>query len=919
METHGRGHRGRAPHELTPMNLASVIRRRLRALFRRSIVEREMNEELELHLELEKQARMRAGATSDEAHLAAIHAFGGLDHVKEAYRDARGTRPMENLIQDLRYGVRILRRNPVLAIAAILCFALGIGVNSAIFSIVNGVLIRPLPYRDADRIVLINEGLPKMGPGMGRISAPEFVDYRQLDGRVFQATAIYEGRSFIVRAPDGSLERVPGAVVTGNFLRVLGREPALGRIPETWLQNASDPTASLATLEVIVSHFFWRTRLGGDSTIIGKTMPFGTSSVATVAGVLPPDVQFPIGGIGVTPAEIFVAYELTAAVMSRRADNYGTWAFGRLADGVSLERASTEVSNVATSLPRRYPDFYRESTSIVIGGVSSLREAIVGPVRQPLLVLLGAVCLVLLIACLNVSSLLVARSVTRQREIAVRRAIGATRSRLAQQFLAESLVLVIIGGLVGLLVGHYGAALLRQLEPNGSLNGYDIGLDWRVVAATGLATALTGLVFSVLPGIAGRDDLQTSLREAESRRKGLSRSGLVVAEIAIALLLTVGAGLMVRSFLRLRAVDPGYNAAGLLTFRVTFPQSRYASHAAAIAGQQVLAQRLAAIPGVMAVSSASDFPAAEPSWITFTLDPALGPPPEKTPIGSNNLVKPDYFETMGIALRVGRTFNTSDIAGREPVAIIGETLAKDRFGGTNAIGRRLKWGGPDSPQPWRTIVGIVSDVKQSGLTQEEPTPAIYMPAAQMDSGPVVSMVRGQSYFLRTAGDPHAAFSAIRRTVKEFDGLMPITGLSSMDDLLSATIADRKFNMFLLAVFAAVALSLAAVGIYGLIAYSVAQRTRELGIRIAIGAVPRDILLLVVRQGAKLALAGIVVGSLGAIALTRSMRSMLFQVDPLDPLTFAAVGIALAAVAIGATWVPALRAARVSPVTAMRND
>ena len=901
------------------MNLASVIRRRLRALFRRSTVEREMHNELAYHFELEKRERIRAGASPAEAHRAAIHAFGGLDHVTEAYRDARGTRPMETFIQDLRYGVRILRRNPALAIAAILCFALGIGVNSAIFSIVNGVLIRPLPYRDADRIVVINEGLPKMNPGMGRMSAAEFVDYRQLDGRVFQSTAIYEPRGYLVRAADGSLERVQAAVVTGNFLRVLGREPALGRIPLTWTQNAADPTATLGELEVIVSHAFWRTRLGGDSTIIGKTMPLGTSSVATVAAVLPPDVQFPMGGIGVTPADIFVAYELSAAVMARRADNYGTWAFGRLADGVSIEEASAAVFNVATNLPRRYPEFYRESTSIVIGGVSPFRDAIVGPVRQPLLVLLGAVCLVLLIACLNVSSLLVARSVARQREIAVRKAIGASRSRLAQQFLTESLVLVVIGGLVGLLVGRYGAALLRQLDPNGSLNGYDIGLDWRVVVVTAAVTALTGIVFAVLPSVSGRDDLQTSLRESVTRSKTRSNTGLVVAEIAIALMLTVGAGLMVRSFMLLRDVDPGYSPERLLTFRVSFPQSRYPSHAAAITGQQVLAQRLAAIPGVVAVSSASDMPAAEPSWIVFTPDPALGPLPEKTPIGSNNLVKAGYFETMGIALRVGRTFNTSDIAGREPVAVIGETLAKERFGGMNAVGRRLKWGGPDSPQPWRTIVGIVADVKQSGLTQEEPTPAIYMPAAQMDSGLVVSIVRGQSYLVRTAGDPRASFTAIRRVVKEFDGLMPITALSSMDDLLSATIADRKFNMFLLSVFAAVALSLAAVGIYGLIAYSVAQRTRELGIRIAIGAVPRDVLLLVLRQGARLALAGIVIGSLGAVALTRWMRSMLFQVDPLDPLTFAAVGLALAAVAIGATWAPALRAARVSPVTAMRND
>lgn len=819
---------------------------------------------------------------------------------------------------DVTFALRQLRRSPVLAIAAILCFALGIGVNSAIFSIVNGILIRPLPYRDADRIVVINEGLPKMGPGMGRISAAELVDYRELDGRVFQATAIYEPRSFTVRAPDGSLERVQGALVSGNFLRVLGREPALGGIPPTWLENASNPTASPAAAEVIVSHSFWRTWLGADSSVIGKTMPLG-SGVATVAGVMPPNVQFPIGGVGVTPAEVFVLYEVSASVMNRRGDNYGTWAFGRLADGVSVERASAAVSNVATNLPSRYPDFYRGPTSTVVGGASTLREAIVGPVRRPLLVLLGAVCLVLLIACLNVSSLLVARSVARQREIAVRRAIGASRSRLAQQFLTESLVLVVLGGVAGLLLGHYGAVLLTRLEPTGSLNGYDIGLDWRVVAATAAVAGLTGIVFSMLPGLAGRDDLQTSLREGDSRRKGLSRSGLVVAEIAIALVLTVGAGLMVRSFLHLRDVDPGFSADRLLTFRVSFPESRYATQAAAMTAQQLLAQRLAAIPGVSAVSSATDIPVVGGWQIGFTPDPAVGPLPDKVPIGWNNLVKPDYFETMGIALRSGRTFNASDAPGNELVAIIGETLARQRFGGVNAVGRRIKQGPLDSPNPWRTIVGVVADVKLTGLAEEELAASIYMPAAQFDTGLVAPMVRGQSYVVRTDGDPRGTLSAVRRAVKDFDGLMPITGLTPMDELLSTTIADRKFNMFLLGAFAAVALSLAAVGIYGLIAYSVAQRTRELGIRIALGAVPRDVLLLVIRQGATLALVGIVLGSLGAVASTRWMGSMLFRVDPLDPLTFAFVAVALAAVAVGATWAPALRAARVSPVTAMRNE
>jgi putative ABC transport system permease protein len=885
----------------------------------------DLDDEIAFHINARIAELVDSGMTPDQAEKAALARLGDLSRFRaqalrvdrQLEREKTMRDRFESIIADATFGVRQLRRSPALAIAAILCFALGIGVNSAIFSIVNGVLIRPLPYRDADRIVVINEGAPKMGPGMGRIAAAELMDYRELDGKVFQSTAVYESRTFTIRSADGTLDRVPGAVVTGNFLRVLGRDPLLGRVPATWAENVTNPSATPGSLEIIVSYSFWRTRLGGDSTIVGKTMPFGVSSVATVAGVMPPSVQFPIGGVGATPADIFVLYTLSPAVMARRGDNYGTWAFGRLANGITTEQASAAVANVASNLPHKYPESYRGPTEQMVGNVSSFREALVGPVRGPLLIMLGAVSLVLLIACLNVSSLLVARSVARQREIAVRRAIGASRSRLAQQFLTESLVLVGIGGLVGLVVGRYGASLLTRFDPNGSLNGYNIGLDWRVVAVTAAVTGLTGMIFSILPGIAGRDDLQTALREATTRGKGLSRSGLVVAEIAIALLLTVGAGLMLRSFMRLRSVDPGFKPDNLLSFRVAFPQSRYPTHAEAMTGQHLLAQRLGAIPGVKAVSSASQVLTTDPWWIVFTPDPAAGPLPEKPPIGSNNLVQPGYIETMGMPLRAGRTFNEFDVPGREPVAMIGETLAKQRYGG-NAIGRRIKQGPPDRPGEWRTIVGVVGDIKESGLAGEAP-PSIYMPVAQIDTGPSVGIARSQAYVVRTAGDPRLVISAVRNAVKDFDRLMPMSELGALDDKLSASIADRKFNMFLLSVFAAVALSLAAVGIYGLIAYSVAQRTRELGIRVALGALPADVRMLVVRQGALIAFTGILIGSAGAIGATRLMRSMLFNVDPLDPITFGTVGFGLAAVAVGASWIPALRASRVSPVIAMRGD
>jgi predicted permease len=894
--------------------------------FVRSNAAADLDDEIAFHLAARIDELVAGGMTPELAEAAALQRLGDLARFRsqalrvdrQLEREQTMRDHFDTIIADVTFALRQLRRSPALAIAAVLCFALGIGVNSAVFSVVNGVLLRPLPYRDADRVVGINEGLPKMGPGMGRIAAAELLDYRELDGRVFQATAIFEQRSFTIRGADGSLERAPGALVSGNFLRVLGREPALGRIPATWLANAHDPTAAPPTDEIIVSYSFWRTRLGGDSSIIGRTMQFGPSGVATVAAVMPPAVPFPIGGLGVTPADIFALYTLTPGVLNRRGDNYGTWAFGRLADGVSIEQANAAVANVATSLPRRYPTFYGQGTAQVVGGVAPLREQIVGEVRRPLLVLLGAVCLVLLIACLNVSSLLVARALARQREIAVRRAIGASRSRLAQQFLTESLVLVGIGGFAGLMVGRYGAALLSRFDPSKSLNGYDVGVDWRVVALTAAVTGLTGIVFSVLPGIAGRDDLQTALRDA-AQGKALSRSGLVVAEIAIALLLTVGAGLMVRSFLQLRAVNPGFSADHLLTFRVTFPESRYKTGAATISGERLLAQRLGGIPGVKAVSAGSDIPAASGSLIGFTPDPAVGPLPDKVPISTASLVQANYFETLGIPVRAGRTFTEADGVGSEPVAIIDESLARKHFAGGSAIGRRIKWGSVESPQPWRTVIGVVGEVKQQGLTDDGALPSIYFPAAQFDSGPVMSMVRGQTYMVKTSGDPRAVTAAVRRLVKDFDGMMPVTGVRSMDEALSSTIADRRFNTFLLGAFAAVALGLAAVGIYGLIAYSVAQRTRELGIRIALGALPADVLLLVLRQGGKLAAAGIVIGSAGAVAATRWMRSMLFHVDPLDPLTFGAVAVALVGVAIAASWAPARRAARVSPVTAMRNE
>ena len=574
-------------------------------------------------------------------------------------------------------------------------------------------------------------------------------------------------------------------------------------------------------------------------------------------------------------------------------------------------------------MPERYPESWgkaRNRGGNLLIHVKSLGAAAVGESRRPLLVLLGAVGFVLLIACINVASLFVARASARKREIAIRTALGASRGRLTQQFLAESLLLLTAGSALGLVAAHWGTRALVALAPGDFYSSFDTSVDTRVLALTGGLTILTALVFSILPGLRGSPpaaerSLRTEGRSSTAdRTRQHGRRVLIVSEVAFALVLTVGAGLMIRSFARARAVNPGFDALNLVTFRVNLPAAAYTDPDRIKLTHQQIVQRLREIPGVMSASATSDLPMQGDWMIVFTPE---GPPPSQLPVAMNALVLPGFFQAMRIPLRAGRVFNENDTKGTPGVVVINETMARKYYGNANPIGRRFKWGSPDSPVPLREIIGVVADVKHRTL-DEEPMPSVYHAVLQQDTGQLV-MYRGLSYVVRSRIAPASVAGSIRTAVRGVDPNLIVVNFLRMDGIVGSTIASRKFNAALLGLFAALALALAATGVYGVLQYSVIQRKREMGIRIAIGATSSDIIRLIVGQAVGLAAIGVTIGLAGALALTRVIRALLFNTDPLDALTFSASAAVLLLIAVLSSYLPARRALRVDPTIAMRTD
>ena len=822
-----------------------------------------------------------------------------------------------SIIGDIRFGARQLGRNLPLTIAALLCFALGVGANTSIFSVVNAVLFRPLPFPDSDQLVIVSEGISNLAADIKRISPPDLLDFKETEGRAFESLALIQSRLPTI-VVNGDAQVIKGASMTPSAFKVLRVHPAIGR------GFLDADTATGAPLVVIISDALWRRSYGTDRSMVGKQITFAGGVTAEVIGIMPPGFAFPLPGLGMAVADIFLPFQFSPAVMNQRADNFNSLAFGRLRDGVSMERGEAALADIIRQMPQRYPDSWgkawKRGGNLLIH-VKSLRATAVGESRRPLLVLLGAVGFVLLIACINVASLFVARASARKREIAIRTALGATRARLTQQFLAESLLLLTLGSALGLVAAHWATRALVALAPGDFYSSFDTSVDARVLAVTGGLTILTALVFSILPGLRGSPSgtersLRTEGRSSTAdRTRQHGRRVLIVSEVAFALVLTVGAGLMIRSFARARAVNPGFDPQNLVTFRLSLPAAAYTDPDRIKLTHQQLVQRLREIPGVMSASATSDLPMQGDWMIVFTPE---GAPPSQLPVAMNSLVLPGFFQAMRIPLRAGRVFNENDSKGTPGVVVINETMARKYYGNSNPVGRQFKWGSPDSPIPLKEIVGVVADVKHRAL-DEEPMPAVYHAVLQQDTGRNMPMYRGLSYVVRSRLSPASVAGSIRTAVRGVDPNLVVINFLPLDGIVGGTIASRKFNAALLGLFAALALALAATGVYGVLQYSVIQRRREMGIRIAMGAAASDMIRLVVGQAVGLAAIGIAIGLAGALALTRVIRALLFNTDPLDVVTFLASAAVLLLIAVVASYLPARRALRVDPTIAMRTE
>jgi putative ABC transport system permease protein len=886
--------------------------------------ERDVDDELAFHLQARIDEYIAAGMDPDAARAATYERLGDLTRYRgetlviDQQEERRRTMSdvISSIIGDIRFGARQLGRNLPLTIAALLCFALGVGANTSIFSVVNAVLFRPLPFADSDKLVVVSEGISKLAADINAISPPDLLDFKELEGRAFQSLALVQQRSVTIML-NGEAETTPAAAVTPSAFKVLRVTPAMGR---AFLD--SDTTAD-AELTVVISDALWRRRYGADRALVGKQITFSSGRTAEVIGIMPASFGFPLPGLGMPVADIFFPFRFTQGVMNSRADNFNTVAFGRLENGVTMARAEGLVAQIARQLPRRYPESWgklRNTQGDLLVHVKSLRATAIGQSKRPLLVLLGAVGFVLLIACINVASLFVARASARKREIAIRTVLGATRGRLTQQFLAEALLLLTAGSALGLIAAHWATRVLVTLAPGNFYSSFDVGIDARVLAVTGGVTMLTALVFSILPGLRGQQsDAEQAMRDegrlsTANRARRQARRVLIVSEVAFALVLTIGAGLMLRSFSRVRAVNPGFDPENVVAFSINLPAATYGDADRIKLTEQQIVQRLRQIPGVVSASATSNLP-MQGSWlITFTPE---GVPPSQVPVASNALVLPGFFETMRTPLRAGRLFTERDTRETPGAVIINETMARKYYGTANPVGRKFKWGPPDSPVPLKEIIGVVADAKQRTL-DEDPAPSVYHAVLQQDTGLMMGMYRGLSYVVRTRTASPSFVASIRMAVRAVDPKLIVLNLRPMDTIVGDTIAERRFNATLIGLFAALALALAATGVYGVLQYSVIQRKREMGIRIAVGASSADMIRLVVGQAVGLAAIGVAIGLAGAFALTRVIRALLFNTDPLDGVTFATSAVVLLMIAVLSSYLPARSALRIDPTIAMRE-
>jgi predicted permease len=808
---------------------------------------------------------------------------------------------MEGFGKDVRFALRMLRRTPGVSAAAIVALALGIGANTAIFSVVDGVLLRPLPYHDSRALVVLNGNFPEQGLVHIPVSVPELQDV-QKQSRLLASVGGYTLGDSNLSGGVGAPERVCAGAASSSLFPTLGVQPALGR-------NFTDDEQLVGHNKVaILADGLWRQRFGGDPAIVGKTLQLDGETFQVV-GVLPRGFQIR------EPCDIWSPLASNDPALTRGAHFLGV--VGRLRAGVTPAQLDAELGALSTRLTEQYPNNYRSGTWFL--QERPMLDDVVGDARPPLLLLLAAVAFVLLIACANVANLTLARAAARNREMALRTALGAARGRLIRQMLTEAVLLSAMGGLLGLGLAVWGVDGMVALSPDALPRATEIALDGRVLAFSMGLSLLTGVAFGLMPALsASRPDLTASLKDGSrgaTGTRGRLRQTLVVAEIALSLVLLVGTGLMARSFVAVRRVDPGFRPDHVLTISVSLPSVTRSNEEKArwVSYYRRATERLAQLPGVQAVGAANLLPLDNNSSdYSFTIENYVPRSPGDVPDNELREVAGDYFAALGVPLVRGRLFGPSDDQNAPRVVVINEAMARRYWPNADPIGRRLRTNRRSETPEWATVVGIVGNIHHFGLDQPV-KPEMYFPHAQMRNS------SGLSLIIRTVGEPLQEAGAARAALAEIDPLQPVFDVRTLNDLVARSIEGRRFALLLMLIFAGVALLLAAVGIYGVMSYTVAQRTQEIGIRVALGATPASVLAMVLRDGLRLVVLGLGLGVAGALALTRLVSSLLYGVSATDAATYVAIAIALAAVAVVAIVIPARRATRVDPMLALRAD
>ena len=880
----------------------------------------ELSEELESHLAMQIEDNIRSGMNADEARRQALISSGGMAQSKESYRDQTRLPFLETLFHDLRYGARMLRKNPGFTAVAILTLALGIGANTAIFSVVNGVLLRPLPYEDPARLMSVYCTAPSKGfPGNFGTSPPDFRTLREQD-HTFTSFSAYYGTSVNLTGLKEP-ERVAARVVSAEYFSTLGVQPFLGRnflsSEEKWGSHRV----------VIVSYGFWRSRLNADLNISAKTFNLDGEPY-TVVGVMPADFR-----------ERNPDITMWAPMAWKPGDNYDSHnnyflnMMGRLKPGITQQQAHSDLNAIMLNIAQQFPE-----NKGLGADLKPLHESWVGETRPALMILLGAVGLVLLIACVNLANLLLARSAGRQKEIAIRAALGASSSRLLRQFITESILLSLLGGSLGLVLAYLSLRLLPLAKDVLPLMS-QIHLDGWVLLFTLGISLLTGVLFGLIPGLQNsrsrklNESLKEGGRTSEEGGRNRLRTGLVISEVALAMVLLIGSGLAIRSFQRILHVDPGFDSSGILTFSVVLPQSydpdpdprRIGAPPQVASFYEQLLERIEQIPGVKAAGAASSLPLQGENWtkLFVALDRPLPTSFDDTPNTQYRSVAGDYFKTLGIRLIKGRLLDDHDQANTALSVVVNQTLAQKFWPGQDPIGKLVLLSPPENLIPANllppgfhvpkfTVVGVVADAHYGGLNSEA-LPVVYGSIHQNDYS------LSPTFAVRTDGDPTALISSIRSALAQVDKGLPMADVATMNEIMSSSVAQPRLEAVLLGLFGGLAMILAAVGIYGVMSYSVSERTSEIGIRMALGASPASILRMVCKQGLTLTAIGLAAGLVLALGLTRLISKLLFGVSPTDPVTFVMIAVLLALVALLACWVPARRATKVDPLVALRYE